>query len=1165
MNLCLSFPTLTLNDETCNSWLPNQIAGRQRSDRGCPTPYACWFPLSTLPTTDGIPIPPGVDIQVVDPEAVANGDRMMLFIQLGAVEPSVADVRDSILAAYNSPRRRRDVDVAESRAHLHYLYLTHQPGQAQNDLEGIYIYSHESRFSSPRKMDFYLPGDDPYGPESLLGPTEDAPGLPVPFVHPTYLDDTPQLPTSTHPSWERWLHSSVGIRERLRLVSSSRQSLSDAWVYVAQHRPEKLLGLLEHLWEHEGSRVSSNEDLTEKIQSVSANKLCTRGSAISEYEWTLDETWLPFPHLQREYLRFMEEYEFFPFLNLDETISAEQLSAKWMFLHTDFSVGKDHDTTFLLDILLWINLANPDASAVSRPQRLLDLYIAIDAKCLGALDQQAERKQVRDAFRDPPGVFVPGHDKHDACWADPRDCRWEAPPAMRTNTSLKHVYAETFGANQMALVSRFFRETLSIPKASWTDLTKELKHLRAHKCEDFDRILDLYQYLNHMTLSPFTDELREQFETESLVFIHTDEESGWYKPSECLWSSTADIQGMVTLNDDYEELKDFFVDTLGVKTLTLQMVYDELLQLSPQQTADDVKRTVWSFNALLQTEPNQLDPERLRQAHVFPIRYPSGKRALGSADTDFAIVDREDLAARFRGRIKLLDYPLEEIRRLRPFLEWANLERRYLSACVKEIPSFSGGPSRRISTPNRDLKRKAHALLRIAATFNSPRYRADPAGLYRLFRAVQVLETNGISMVLTISQDGRAVNVDEAVGSMFIPPDGFTIYVPMDKMEQDFCFGSPLPTSLADWLMRDPVTSQIHGKIDNALVTALAMLLAVDVAVVDRVLDYQGIVPLTVAEEGMEVLDEDDMTEEDQMADDTEDTEEVSDEDETTDGDEEDADEADDQPHLVSRQVIARRSHMACRPAMPIPSHSAPVMPLQAHPPAEDVQYRVLLDRVVAAARKAEFPSRGAFGMSDILSALPGDEIARFDGPDAVNRFQSSSQFERDKKIGAAGELYVFEVLSGLDPPLPGWGRENWQSTMRRYVTIHPDYADMDAWSGRETADITYNDTESELTAMLINGGYLDADEWQDARPMYYIEVKSTTGPRETPFYMSKGQYKRVSSAPGFESPVYMIMRVSEIDSRPCMAVYLDPEKMRLERRLVFTAQTWSVIPGRGA
>jgi hypothetical protein len=49
--------------------------------------------------------------------------------------------------------------------------------------------------------------------------------------------------------------------------------------------------------------------------------------------------------------------------------------------------------------------------------------------------------------------------------------------------------------------------------------------------------------------------------------------------------------------------------------------------------------------------------------------------------------------------------------------------------------------------------------------------------------------------------------------------------------------------------------------------------------------------------------------------------------------------------------------------------------------------------------------------MSELNEALSGAEIFHqydgFDGIDIRNVFRSDSQVERDKKIGAAGELYV--------------------------------------------------------------------------------------------------------------------------------------------------------------
>lgn len=104
----------------------------------------------------------------------------------------------------------------------------------------------------------------------------------------------------------------------------------------------------------------------------------------------------------------------------------------------------------------------------------------------------------------------------------------------------------------------------------------------------------------------------------------------------------------------------------------------------------------------------------------------------------------------------------------------------------------------------------------------------------------------------------------------------------------------------------------------------------------------------------------------------------------------------------------------------------------------------------------------------------------------------------------------MFEVLSRLNPTLPGFSRDNWQSTIRKYARLHDEYSDMQPWQGRETADFTYTDTGGGFTSLLIEKGYLSPDAWTGKRPQYFIEVKSTTASWDTPFYMSKHQYKRV-------------------------------------------------------
>jgi hypothetical protein len=99
--------------------------------------------------------------------------------------------------------------------------------------------------------------------------------------------------------------------------------------------------------------------------------------------------------------------------------------------------------------------------------------------------------------------------------------------------------------------------------------------------------------------------------------------------------------------------------------------------------------------------------------------------------------------------------------------------------------------------------------------------------------------------------------------------------------------------------------------------------------------------------------------------------------------------------------------------------------------------------------------------------------------------------------------LKVFEILSRLESRLPGFGRNNWQSTIRRHVTIHEDYYGMDLWKGAETADITYDDIDGEFTKLLVENEYLD-NMWIGAKPKYFLEVKATTKECGTRFYVSK-------------------------------------------------------------
>ncbi|CAI7652701.1 unnamed protein product [Penicillium pancosmium] len=87
-------------------------------------------------------------------------------------------------------------------------------------------------------------------------------------------------------------------------------------------------------------------------------------------------------------------------------------------------------------------------------------------------------------------------------------------------------------------------------------MTEELIVQRDESPEEFGPIFDLYEYLHGMKVTVFAGQLSLPGALSDLATSNS--QVGWYNVSECLWSSTTDIQGRVTLNDDYEDLKDLF-------------------------------------------------------------------------------------------------------------------------------------------------------------------------------------------------------------------------------------------------------------------------------------------------------------------------------------------------------------------------------------------------------------------------------------------------------------------------------------------------------------------------------------------------------------------------------------------------------------------------------
>lgn len=176
---------------------------------------------------------------------------------------------------------------------------------------------------------------------------------------------------------------------------------------------------------------------------------------------------------------------------------------------------------------------------------------------------------------------------------------------------------------------------------------------------------------------------------------------------------------------------------------------------------------------------------------------------------------------------------------------------------------------------------------------------------------------------------------------------------------------------------------------------------------------------------------------------------------------------------------------------------------------AQETAYKRILEHVVNVARQrvlsGVFESTGSSIERPVATeALPQETIR--------TAFATRTQ-ERDFKVGAAGELYMFEYLKGLG--LPRFGMENWKSEIRDRVKIHADYHDLDKYKDRRAiADFEYLDDSGMLTRFLRQKRLLAQGLWDSERPLYHIEIKTTTSSNwQEPFFMSKAQERHVRTS----------------------------------------------------
>ncbi|KAF4496193.1 hypothetical protein FAGAP_7624 [Fusarium agapanthi] len=819
-------------------------ASRVKSIAIVPLQGGTWTSMLSVPVyfprTGDISIPDTEYLRMVAPHATRDPDRYALFRYLGVIEPSLdiarESVRKSLIASDTIPLKL----VNE---YLQYLYLTHEASDwERHHYSEVRVLTTDLALEMPQSelKAIYLPGKDhQFSPESLLGLMKSESSLPCSFLHPEILSYAPIQGSASHISWKRWLCDYVGVREDICLQSDETGELSSDFLHIVSQSSDKLLDLLEYLLSKGEVELSSESAIISEIRQLSASNLCD-----VESTFKLQDTWLPLNDLTDIVETYMEQPGLFPFLRSIQD-STGGIGTKWNFLSEYRLVGKEDNLDFRLEILRSIRRSDTKKDPNRQLQKVLDLYASIYGQLSASGEMTTDREKLRNFFDESGVVYFNGEQLE---WTSSSSCLWNAPPDMVTKRSLKSCY-DLQGSNAeagSALHSLFF-ETLGIENAKLEHLVAELNELRIRNDENPAKILPVYGFLN--TNIPLSQDMRTLFESSPLIFIPEGPYTGWHTSAEVLWSSNTDLCAMGTLNETYKSLRDFFIDKLGIESLSLRVLYDRLIK-SPKCEPQQMKEAIFILNDFLRSEPAFLDPQPVRNAEIFPVRDPDGRVSLISVETDFAIADNDNLRISFENYIRILDFDLGEFHRLKPFFEWLKLESRYLSRCVREdvtvVAKERGGLFGASEVPipykQRNLKAKARYITRVAANFGSPYCRSGIKAFHKHLCRIECVQVRRIKTFFILQQNGETfVSESQLSKGHIAEPDGrLTIFVPMDPVSQDVYFGSVLPRKFATWIMQDPEDSR-RPHLDIEMVNALTAILNSETTSLDEILNELGI------------------------------------------------------------------------------------------------------------------------------------------------------------------------------------------------------------------------------------------------------------------------------------------------------------------------------------
>ncbi|KAF2187478.1 hypothetical protein K469DRAFT_749209 [Zopfia rhizophila CBS 207.26] len=1092
---------------------------------------ACIF----FPTCRGIEIPTDLNLSLVDPHRLRWSGVVELFKCLGVSECEPERIFPEIKHACQSS----EWGLKTAVEHLKFIFWNHDRLATQQN--PVMVVSAAKTKFWPHKTGtgwIYRPGiEGDYSAADII----DQP-LPMElkskifFLHPLYYETFKNCERRQDKTGIEWLEEFLDVKVIPQLQRrSNRDQLSFEVDYIARHKPQQLLGLLKANWSQVRRLASWQKDF--KALNVQVPILD------SDTKLLLRETYLPLPKLRTIVARLDLEKDF-GFIQELQDINDDNVG-EWRFL-SQLGVGVEEDLNFWIHILKKARQAQEmDVTVTSEIYSQLQRLCVIEEhesllRSLFSVPSTSSPNATgsRGLFGTPLAdsapteqtdyVFFPKNK-----WRKLSNCVWNAPDwyGHRERISSESKYKN---------LGHLFKNVLNVlPEPTTARYLDYLVHLKKPNLEPYRtlKVRNIYEALDSMAEndSQLSESIKTRFENCELVYNF--KMKTWYSPSDCIWADNQiQLPSKFSVATQYSTLQSFFCDMLGITTPKLDTHIQGLIEVANSYpSAETIKRMIRN---ICHFNPTREQLNGLLDCKCFPVTLSNGALDWMDSKGNFAIVDRREYGRLFAGKVNLLEFSLEEVHFSETFLRGLNLQKQYMS-CLADAKTTATNSvfDERLTE---DLRRKAYAICRYIVHYEVAPARQGPQQLFQTLQTVDIYVTDTISKKLSIRQNNDTVTVTAETSNLHLEEveEKLRLYVPKDPERRSKCMARELPLTLLKHL----------GAARGSIGDLASILLTKQLAVIDSILEDAGIIGI----DGVERSEDNDEADLRTLQDEINEELGVS-------------------APLNQTQVHIRRQHLSPNErsdyfgltySQAVPSNSGyystpatSVSDILGAGENQDKLYERFLAAIVDGAKSLSgIPHRDRIKFSSVSSS---DLV--------INEIESAVVGSRDFKIGAAGELFVFEWLKGLE--LPRFGLGNWQSKIRHFIRAHHDYHNLENWHGsEETSDIVYDDCEGKLTTLLIDHAYLNSTHWTGRHPTYYIEVKATPSSLNAPFFVRSKQYGLMESMilpeDGVSENVYLVARVFNLGLPEMgLKLYLDPASLRRDRRLLFKPNKYEVTP----